>query len=220
MPKTITTVTDSLYEYMRNTWLRESDVLKELREETAQMKTSSMQISPDQGQFMAFLVRLMNAKRIVEVGTFTGYSALAMALATAEDAKIICCDVSVEWTDIGKNYWQRAGVVNKIDLRIAPALDTLGDLMVDSKNEFDFAFIDADKTNYDAYYEACYALIKPNGVIAIDNVFWGGSVADTSQQDDDTKAIRALNKKLQNDNRVDLSIVPIGDGLTLARKLG
>jgi predicted O-methyltransferase YrrM len=220
MPKTITTVTDSLYEYMRNTWLRESDVLKELREETALMKTSSMQISPDQGQFMAFLVRLMNAKRIVEVGTFTGYSALAMALATAEDAKIICCDVSVEWTNIGKNYWQRAGVVNKIDLRIAPALDTLGDLMVDSKNEFDFAFIDADKTNYDAYYEACYALIKPNGVIAIDNVFWGGSVADTSQQDDDTKAIRALNKKLQNDNRVDLSIVPIGDGLTLARKLG
>jgi predicted O-methyltransferase YrrM len=218
MPKTITTVTDSLYEYMLNTWLREPDVLKALRKETAQLEMSAMQISPDQGQFMAFLVRLMNAKRILEVGTFTGYSALAMALATAEDATIVCCDVSVKWTDIGKKYWQQAEVENKIDLRIAPALETLNDLMAKGKSEFDFAFIDADKTNYDAYYEACYSLIKPNGVIAIDNVFWGGWVGDTAQQDDDTKAIRALNKKLQNDNRVDLSIVPIGDGLTLARK--
>ena len=220
MPKTITAVTDSLYEYMLNTWLREPAVLKELREETAQMKTSAMQISPDQGQLMAFLMRLMNAKRILEVGTFTGYSALAMALATAEDARIMCCDVNVEWTDIGKKYWQKAGVENKINLRIAPALDTLNDLLAQGENDFDFAFIDADKTNYDAYYEACYSLLKPNGVIAIDNVFWGGWVADASQQDNDTKAIRALNENLQKDNRVDLSIVPIGDGLTLARKKG
>jgi len=220
MPKTIVTMTDPLYEYMLNTWLRESDALKALREETAQLEMSAMQISPDQGQFMAFLVTLLSAKRIIEVGTFTGYSALAMALATAEDAKIICCDVSDEWTSIGKKYWKKAAVENKIDLRLAPALDTLKDLLAKGENSFDFAFIDADKTNYDAYYEACYSLVKPNGIIAIDNVFWGGSVVDASQQDDDTNAIRALNEKLQHDKRIDLSIVPIGDGLTLARKRG
>ena len=220
MPKTITTMTDPLYEYMLNTWLREPDVLKALREETAQLKMSAMQISPDQGQFMAFFVALLGAKRIIEVGTFTGYSALAMALVTAEDAQIICCDVSDEWTNIGKKYWKKADVENKIDLRLAPALDTLNDLLATDKNSIDFAFIDADKANYDAYYEACYSLVKPDGVIAIDNVFWGGSVADASQQDADTNAIRALNKKLQHDKRIDLSIVPIGDGLTLARKRG
>ncbi len=218
MPKTIVTMTDPLYEYMLDTWLREPDVLKELRAETAQLDMSAMQISPDQGQFMAFLVTLLGAKRIIEVGTFTGYSALAMALATAEDAKIICCDVSDEWTSMGQKYWKKAAVENKIDLRLAPALDTLNDLLAKGENSFDFAFIDADKINYDAYYEACYSLVKPNGIVAIDNVFWGGSVADTSQQDDDTNAIRALNEKLQQDKRIDLSIIPIGDGLTLARK--
>ncbi len=218
MPKTIVQMTDALYDYMLDTWLREPEILCELRSETAQLDMSAMQISPDQGQFMAFLVTMLNAQNILEVGTFTGYSALAMALATDHDTQITCCDVSEEWTNIAKKFWKKGGVENRISLHIAPALETLEKLLLTNKSSFDFAFIDADKSNYDNYYEACLQLVRKGGVVAIDNVFWGGSVADESQQDEDTLAIRVLNKKLQTDDRVDLSIVPIGDGLTLARK--
>lgn len=218
MSNVTTPLTDQLYGYLLETWLREPEVMQNLRRETAKLEMSVMQISPDQAQFMAFLVNLMDARRIIEIGTFTGYSALAMALATHDDASIVCCDVNEEWTNIAKKYWLKAGIDNKIDLRLAPALDTLKQLLSNSKGEYDFIFIDADKKNYDQYYEYCLDLLKSGGVIAIDNVFWGGSVADQSQQDDDTVAIRTLNKKLHDDERVELSIVPIGDGLTLARK--
>ncbi len=218
MPKTMTQMTDQLYGYMLNTWSRETTVMRELRDETAKLEMSAMQISPDQGQFMAFLVKMLDAKHILEIGTFTGYSALAMALATRDEALITCCDVSEEWTNVAKKYWHKAGVENKIDLRLAPALETLNQLLLTAKASYDFAFIDADKANYDNYYAACSQLVRPGGLIAIDNVFWGGSVADDSIQDEDTLAIRALNKKLQTDERIDLSIIPIGDGLTLVRK--
>ena len=218
MPKTITPIGEQLYGYMLDTWSREPEVLQQLRKETEKLEMSAMQISPDQGQFMAFLVNLIDARRIIEIGTFTGYSALAMALATHDDTKIVCCDVSTEWTNMGKPFWKEAGVEHKIDLRLAPARYTLEQLLSNEKNKFDFAFIDADKINYDSYFESCLSLLRPGGIIGIDNVFWGGWVADQTQQDEDTKAIRALNKKLQTDGRVDLSIVPIGDGLTLARK--
>ena len=218
MPKSITAINDDLYRYMIQTWSREDDVMRALREKTASLEMSAMQVSADQAQFMAFLVKLIDARKILEIGTFTGYSALAMAQATHDSAKIICCDVSEEWTRIGKEYWNKAGVSHKIDLRLAPASATLDVLLADNKNSFDFAFIDADKESYDLYYESCLQLLKPGSVIAIDNVFWGGSVADETLQDADTVAIRALNKKLQTDERVDLSIVPVGDGLTLARK--
>lgn len=218
MSKSIISMSDQLYQYMRDTWSRESDVLRALRRETDGMEMSAMQISPDQGQFMAFLVKMMDARRIVEVGTFTGYSALAMAEAMANEGLITCCDVSEEWTGIAKRYWDIAGISAKIDLRIGPALITLDSLLDNERGDFDFAFIDADKANYDGYYEACLSLVRSGGIIAIDNVFWGGWVADPEQQDEDTCAIRALNEKLQKDERIDLSIVPIGDGLTLARK--
>jgi len=219
MPKTITPLNEQLYQYVLDTWLRESPVQRELREETAKLEMSIMQISPDQAQFMGFLVKMMDARNIVEIGTFTGYSALTMALATHKETKIVCCDVSEEWTNIGKVYWDKAGVANKIKLHLAPALKTLKQLLSDNTGGYDFAFIDADKTNYDGYYESCLSLLRPGGIIAIDNVFWGGAVADLTQQDEDTKSIRALNVKLQTDDRIDLSIIPIGDGLTLARKL-
>lgn len=218
MSNLTTPLTDQLYKYMMDTWLREPKVMQDLRNETANLEMSAMQISPDQAQFMAFLVNLIDARRIIEIGTFTGYSALAMAIATHEDANIVCCDISEEWTNIAKKYWKKGGVENKINVRLAPALDTLKQLLLNSKGEYDFAFIDADKKNYAHYFECCFNLLRSGGVIAIDNVFWGGSVADKSQQDEDTTAIRTLNKKLQNDDRIELSIVPIGDGLTLARK--
>lgn len=218
MSKTIVPMSDQLYQYTLDTWSRESKVLKELREETAKLEMSAMQISPDQGQFMAFLVKMIDARRIVEVGTFTGYSALAFAEVVAPDALITCCDISEEWTNVAKRYWAQANVGERIDLRMGPALITLDSLLANERGCFDFAFIDADKLNYDAYYEACLELLRAGGLLAIDNVFWGGWVADPAQQDDDTKAIRALNAKLKSDDRIDLSIVPIGDGLTLASK--
>jgi caffeoyl-CoA O-methyltransferase len=211
-------MTDPLYQYVLSNWSRESDTLKALRRETEQLEMSQMQISPDQGQFMAFLVKMIDARRIIEIGTFTGYSALAMAEVIDHDALITCCDVSEEWTNTAKNYWHKAELSAKIDLRLGPALITLDALLANERGSFDFAFIDADKTNYDAYYEACLSLVRAGGLIAIDNVFWGGWVADPQQQDEDTQAIRALNEKLHSDERIDLSIVPIGDGLTLARK--
>jgi caffeoyl-CoA O-methyltransferase len=176
-----------------------------------------MQICPEQGALMANLIRLMSAKRTIEVGTFTGYSALAVALALPEDGQIIACDISEKWTAVGKKKWEQAGVAHKINLRLAPALDTLDALLADGQEgSFDFAFIDADKTNYPAYYEKCLKLVRKGGVIAIDNVLWGGSVINSERNDEDTKAIRKLNEFIANDNRVSVSMVPIGDGLTLA----
>jgi O-methyltransferase len=178
-----------------------------------------MQISPEQGQLMGFLVKLIGARRIIEVGTFTGYSALCMAQALPSDGELICCDVSSEWTDIGRPFWRAAGVEQLIDLRIAPALQTL-DLLLDAgqAESFGLVFIDADKANYTHYYERALRLVKPGGLIMFDNTLWSGAVADPAINDEDTSALRALNTQLHGDARIDISILPIGDGLTLARK--
>lgn len=199
--------------------LREPEVLRQLREETAHDENANMQISPEQGQFMALLVKLLGAKRTLDIGVYTGYSSLCVSLVLPEDGRVTACDINNEWTDIAKRYWQKAGVANKIDLRLAPALETLQILLEQGENNFDFAFVDADKVNYDQYYEYCLELIRPGGLIVIDNVLWGGAVADTSINDDYTRAIRALNKKIHADPRVETSLIPIADGLTLARKL-
>lgn len=178
-----------------------------------------MQIAPDQGQFMALLIQLIGAKKALEVGVFTGYSSLCIALALPSDGKLIACDISEEYTSIAKRYWKKACVTDRIDLRIAPALETLDQLLADGQaNTFDFAFIDADKENYSNYYERALQLVRPGGLIAVDNVLWGGAVADPSVQDESTQAIRAFNQKLQWDERVSLSLVTIADGLTLAMK--
>ena len=209
--------TTSLRDYLWEKGIEEHPALKELRLETAKLPQSMMQICPEQGALMANLIRLMSAKRTIEVGTFTGYSALAVALALPEDGQIIACDISEEWTNLGKKKWEQAGVAHKISLRLAPAVDTLDALLADGQEgSFDFAFIDADKANYPAYYEKCLKLVRKGGVIAIDNVLWGGSVIDSERNDEDTKAIRKLNEFIANDNRVSVSMVPIGDGLTLA----
>ena len=212
-------MTGRLYDYLLQASLREPPLLAELRAETAKLPLAAMQISPEQGQFMAFLVETIGARRTVEVGTFTGYSALCVALALPAGGKVIACDISEEYTAVGRRYWTRAGVADRIDLRLAPALDTLGRLLADGgPGSIDFAFIDADKREYDGYYEAILKLLRPGGLVAIDNVLWSGAVADPAAQDDDTRAIRALNEKLRADSRVSLSLLPIGDGLTLARK--
>lgn len=210
---------DRLYEYLLSNSLREPEILAELRQETASHSMSQMQIAPEQGQFMGVLVQLMGARKTLEVGVFTGYSALAVALALPSDGKVIACDVSEEYTAIARRYWEKAGVSDKIDLRIAPALDTLDQLLAEGQaNTFDFAFIDADKSNYDGYYERSLQLVRSGGLIAIDNVLWGGDVADPAVKDNRTEKIRALNHKLHHDERVSLSLVPIADGLTLALK--
>jgi predicted O-methyltransferase YrrM len=209
----------TLYDYLLAVSLREHPVLTELRQATAQLAMGQMQIAPEQGQFMALLIQLMNGQRALEVGVFTGYSALAVALALPPTGRLIACDVSEEYTAIAQQYWQKAGVADKIDLRIAPAIDTLQQLIeAGETNTFDFAFIDADKSNYDTYYEQALQLVRVGGVIAIDNVLWYGRVADDTVTDNRTTKIRALNHKLHQDDRVDLSLIPIGDGLTLARK--
>lgn len=209
----------SLYDYLLSISLREPTILTQLRQETAQMPRSIMQISPEQGQFMALLIKLIGAKKTLEIGVFTGYSSLVVALALPADGKIVACDVSEEFTSIARRYWQEAGVADKIDLHIAPALETLDNLLTTGETgTFDFAFIDADKGNYDNYYERCLELIRPGGLIAIDNVLWSGKVADTEIQDNQTNKIRALNRKLHEDSRITLSLVPIADGLTLAMK--
>jgi len=178
-----------------------------------------MQVSPEQGQFMRLLIELMGASRAIEVGTFTGYSALQVALALPEDGHLIACDVSEEWTNIGRPFWAADGVDHKIDLRLGPAADTLKSLIAEGKaGTYDFAFIDADKVNYPTYYELCLTLLRPGGLLAIDNVIWGGSVADPNDTDPDTEAIRAVNRRAHGDERITLSMLPIGDGLTLARK--
>jgi caffeoyl-CoA O-methyltransferase len=212
-------LTDRLYDYLLDISLREPPLLAELRAETATLPLAEMQISPEQGQFMAFLVETIGARRTVEVGTFTGYSALCVALALPPDGRVIACDVSEEYTAVARRYWSRAGVAGRIDLRLAPALDTLAALLAEGgAGSIDFAFIDADKREYDAYYEAILELLRPGGLVAIDNVLWGGAVANPAKQDEDTRAIRALNEKLRNDSRVSLTLLPVGDGLTLARK--
>jgi predicted O-methyltransferase YrrM len=213
------TLPKELQEYIHAHSLRDKDVLRELREVTAKDPMARMQISPEQGQFMALLVKLMGAKRCIEVGVFTGYSSLSVALALPEDGKIVACDVSDEWTSIGKRAWERAGVAHKIDLKLAPATDTLDKLIADGQSgSYDFAFIDADKPNYLNYYERCLKLLRKGGLIAIDNTLWSGKVADPSNQETDTVAIRQVNDALKRDERVDLSLLPIGDGLTLALK--
>lgn len=214
------TIDDRLYAYLLGVSLREPDVLARLRAETMELPRAGMQISPEQGQFMALLVKLMGARVVLEIGTFTGYSALAVALALPADGRLVACDVSEEWTATARRYWKEAGVDARIELRLAPALQTLHDLLeAGSAGSFDLIFIDADKGNYLAYYEAGLDLLRPGGLIAVDNTLWDGRVADAAVDDDDTQAIRAFNAALRDDARVDLSLVPIGDGLTLARKL-
>ena len=209
---------DALYDYVLAHSLREHPAQVALREATKDHPHAGMQIGPEQGQFMALLARILGARRAIEIGVFTGYSALTVALALPDDGYLLACDVSDEYTRIGKPYWQAAGVAHRIDLRIGPALQTLdARLAAGEAGAYDFAFIDADKTAYDAYYERCLELVRQGGVIAIDNVLWSGSVARPAKTAD-TKALQALNDKLHRDERVDLSLLPIGDGLTLARK--
>lgn len=208
-----------LHSYLLSNSVREPEILQKLREETANHPRAIMQISPEQGQFMRLIVELMRAKKTLEIGVFTGYSSLAVALSLPDDGQLIACDVSEEFTAIAKRYWQTAGVANKIDLRLAPALETLDTLLAQGHNEtFDFAFIDADKENYLNYYERTLQLIRPGGLIAIDNVLWSGKVADPQIQDLNTQAIRSFNQKLHDDHRVTISLLPMGDGLTLALK--
>ena len=210
---------DALYEYLLSVSLREPDVLSRLREETARMPQHNMQISPEQGQFMALLVELTGSRTYLEIGTFTGYSTLSVALALPGDGRVVACDISEEFTSRAKPYWQEAGVAGKIDLRLGPALETLDALIADGEGgAFDFAFIDADKVNYQGYFQRVLDLIRPGGLILVDNVLWSGAVVDPARDDEDTEAIRAFNQARAGDPRISLSLVPIGDGLTLARK--
>jgi predicted O-methyltransferase YrrM len=210
---------DPLYEYLCSVSLREPKVLSRLRAETMSMTMARMQIAPEQGQFMALLIQILGARRLLEVGVFTGYSTLACALALPADGSIVALDIDPDWPLVGQRYWQEAGVSERIDLRLGDARDTLAELLIDgNQGTFDFMFIDADKTSYRDYYEKGLKLLRPGGVVAIDNVLWDGQVADSRITDADTEAIRSLNKFIFADERVDMSLVPIGDGLTLARK--
>lgn len=210
---------DRLYDYLLATTLRESEVQAELRQITAEHPQSQMQIAPEQGQFMALLVQLIGAKKTLEIGVFTGYSALAVAIALPEDGRMVACDVDEEACAIARDYWEKANVIHKIDLRVAPAIDTLDALVASGESgTFDFAFIDADKSNYDSYYERSLQLLRPGGLIAVDNTLWYGRVADPDVQDNRTKCIRALNEKVRDDERVTMSLLPVGDGLLLAIK--
>jgi len=211
-------LTPAVHEYLLRHGVREPDVLRRLRERTASLPQHRMQIAPEQGAFMALLARLIGARRALEIGIFTGYSSTVVALALPADGRMVCCDVSREWTDIAREAWAEAGVADRVELRLGPAIETLDALLGEGgEGTFDFAFIDADKPSYDAYYERCLRLVRRGGLIAIDNVLWSGRVADPSETDDDTNAIRALNAKIATDERVDVSMLPIRDGLTLAR---
>jgi predicted O-methyltransferase YrrM len=211
-------VTEELTAYVTKVGAREHAALRHCREETARMKNFQMQIGPDQGAVMALLAQLIGARRYLEVGTFTGYSALAVALALAPDGQLVCCDVSREYTDRAREYWKEADVASKIDLRLGPALETLDGLIKENATPFDFAFIDADKSNYDGYYERVLKLLRPGGLIALDNMLWSGQVADPKITDADTSALRALNQKIHDDDRVDMALATLGDGVMLARK--
>jgi predicted O-methyltransferase YrrM len=209
---------ETVHAYLLEVGVREPKVLRQLREETAELPNAGMQIAPEEGAALAMLVRLVGARRILEVGTFTGYSSTAMALALPADGHIVCCDVSKEWTDMAADAWAAAGVDDKVELRLGPALDTLDDLLAaDQAGTFDMAFIDADKGNYEGYYERALRLVRRGGLIAIDNVLWSGRVADPAVRDESTEAIRDLNAMIAADERVDVAMLPVADGLTLAR---
>jgi caffeoyl-CoA O-methyltransferase len=212
-------ISDDLAAYIVGVGTREPDVLARLREETAVIPQHNMQIAPEQGAFLALLVELIQARRCIEVGTFTGYSSTAVALALPEDGQIICCDVSEEWTSLARKYWAEAGVTGKVDLRIAPAAETLDQLLAGGQEStYDFAFVDADKAGYDAYYERLLRLVRPGGLIVFDNTLWGGDVLDTDPSDEDTRALQELNAKLAHDERITLCLLPVADGVTLARR--
>ncbi len=213
------TLPDDLYDYLLSVSLREDELLRQLRRETATDAMSRMQVAPEQGQLLALLAQLMGARRALEVGVYTGYSSLCVARALPGDGRLVACDISESWTAVAQRYWRQAGVAERIDLRIAPALETLDSLLQsDEAGRFDFAFIDADKENYLVYYERALALLRPGGLIAIDNTLWSGSVIDPSCQDAETRAIRAFNRALHTDDRVHLSLLPVADGVTLALK--
>lgn len=220
MSNQILNLTPALYRYMVSVGVRDQDVLQQLREENGQHPRAVMQIAPEQGQFMGLLVQLLGVKKALEIGVFTGYSSLVVAMALPDDGQLIACDVSAEYTAMARKYWEKAGVAHKVDLRIAPALDTLDQLIADGhSSSFDFAFIDADKSNYDHYYERALQLVRPGGLIALDNVLWSGRVAEPAEhQDNRTRHIHALNQKIHGDQRVSVSLVPIADGLMLAMK--
>jgi predicted O-methyltransferase YrrM len=210
---------DRLHRYLLAHSVRETPVMRELRELTARQEMARMQISPEQGGFMTLLVELIGATRAIEIGTFTGYSALCIAQAMPPEGRLICCDVSEEWTTIAQDFWERAGIRERIDLRIAPAKNTLAGLIdAGTKGSFDLVFIDADKTGYLSYYESCLELVRPGGLLMFDNTLWSGAVADPDSGDEDTVALRQLNDLLIRDERVSISLVPIGDGLTLVRR--
>ena len=212
-------LSDAVYQYLQDHSLRETTVLRRLREETATLKEARMQLSPEQGQLLTFLAELTGARKAIEVGTFTGYSTLCVASALPNDGCLIACDVSETWTAIGQRYWEEAGVDRKIDLRIAPALETLDELLAAGEaGSYDFALIDADKENYEAYYERILSLLRSGGLLLVDNVLWSGKVADPDHTEESTLAIRAFNRKVHADDRVSLSMLPIGDGMTLVRK--
>ena len=219
MSRRTTPLDDALYDYLLEVSLREPEVLRRLREETARLEQAGMQISPEQGQFLALLVEIVGARRILEVGTFTGYSALVMTLAMPDDGTLLACDVDREWTDVARRYWDEAGVGGRIELELAPAADTLEHLVArGDSGSFDLAFLDADKRGLADYFELALEPVRPGGLIAVDNTLWHGRVVDPEDHDASTEAIRAFNRKVREDGRVSLSLVPIGDGVTLARK--
>ncbi len=210
--------TEALMTYLSTTGARETPAQIRCREETAKMPMAMMQIAPEQGAFLQVMAKLTNAKRYVEIGTFTGYSALSVALALPADGKVVALDVSKEFTDKAKGYWKEAGVDGKIDLRLGPGLEALDAMIAKGEGPFDLAFIDADKPNYDGYYERALKLLRPGGLVALDNMLWSGAVADPKQTDASTAALRALNAKIQADARVDMALATVGDGVMLAVK--
>jgi predicted O-methyltransferase YrrM len=219
MSNTTIGLSDDLHAYLLDVGVREPEVLRRLRKETEALPQHDMQIAPEQGAFMGLLIRLMGARRCIEVGTFTGYSSTAVALALPPDGELVCCDISTQWTDIARRYWADAGVADKVKLRIGPGVATLDELIAaGDRDSFDFAFIDADKPGYGDYYDRVLELVRPGGVIAFDNVLYGGEVIRPEPGDDGLTAIQELNRRLATDDRVDIAMLPIADGLTLARK--
>jgi predicted O-methyltransferase YrrM len=219
MPNKTVKLDDAVYDYLLSVSLREPEVLRLLREETARHPYGGMQIAPEQGQFMGLLVELTGARKILEVGVFTGYSSTCLALALPPEGRVTALDINEDYTRVARRYWERAGVAEKIDLRLGPALESLDRLLAEGgAASYDLAFIDADKTHYEDYYERALSLLRPGGLVLLDNVLWGGRVADPSATDPDTAAIRALNARIHEDDRVSLSLLPLADGLTLARK--